>query len=103
MLISGLNVGSKMNVKLHGPMQPKPIATVDHMDVMLTRLPGPSELPGRGQQQALHIAVAIYLVIYVTGALLVCRRCPVVTFRYCCRICGSELHRPPASQSTQGS
>jgi hypothetical protein len=103
MLISGLIIGSKMNAKLYGPMQPKPIATVNHMDVMLTRLPGPSELPGRGQQHVLHIAVAVYLVNYVTGALLVCRRCPVVTLRLCCRICGSELHRPCASQSTHGS
>jgi hypothetical protein len=49
MLISGPINGSQMHLpaKLDGPMQPKPIATVDHMDVRLTRLPGPSELPGR--------------------------------------------------------
>jgi hypothetical protein len=39
------------------------------------------------QQQALHVAVAIHDMIYATGALLVCRRCSVVTIRNCLRIC----------------
>jgi hypothetical protein len=37
----------KMIAERDGPMQPQPMATVDHMDVLLTRLPGLSELPGR--------------------------------------------------------